>query len=86
MDNYTDMLLPSSYPAIRPPMIKDKVFLPAPSAEHGFSVLIKATNCTADNNNNNQHTDQGHKEKSTTTTILFDCGVSENGLYIMQKY
>ncbi len=76
MDNYTDMLLPLSYPAIRPPMIRNEAFLPPLVAEHGFSVLIKAR-C---NNNNDQHVDpRGHQE-NTTTTILFDCGVSENGV------
>jgi len=73
MDNYTDRLLPLSYPAIRPPMIKNEMFLPPPAAEHGFSVLVKATYT-----NSNQNSDSIANEKNTT--ILFDCGVSENGV------
>jgi hypothetical protein len=40
MDNYTDRLLPTSLPAIRPPMVMHGRFLPAPIAEHGFSTII----------------------------------------------
>lgn len=73
MDNYTDRLLPLSYPAIRPPMIKNEVFLPPPMAEHGFSVLLKATYASS---NQNSHSITDEKN----TNILFDCGVSENGV------
>src|ERR687889_2722444 len=41
MDNYTDRLLSSALPAIRPPMIMHGRFLPAPIAEHGFSTIIE---------------------------------------------
>lgn len=75
-DNYTDRLLPTLYPANRPPLIRDNQFLPSPPpiAEHGFSCLIKAT-CKIEKN----------KEKDTTDTkkeniVLFDCGTSENGV------
>ncbi len=71
MDNYTDRLLPLSYPAIRLPMIKDEVFLPPPIAEHGFSALIKVS--CLDNKNKKIY-------KSKTMTVLFDFGVSENGV------
>ena len=40
MDNYTDRLLPSFLPAIRPPMIMHGRFLTAPIAEHGFSTIL----------------------------------------------
>jgi 7,8-dihydropterin-6-yl-methyl-4-(beta-D-ribofuranosyl)aminobenzene 5'-phosphate synthase len=73
MDNYTDRLIPESYPAIRPLMIKNKRFLPPPIAEHGFSALI------------NIHSNyEGEKRYPNNTykgnTFLFDCGVSENGV------
>src|ERR687892_2819367 len=64
MDNYTDRLLPTSLPAIRPPMVMHGRFLPAPIAEHGFSTIIEIR--YNDNNNKN--------------IFLFDTGVSENGI------
>ena len=73
MDNYTDRLLPLSYPAIRPPMIKNKSFLPPPIAEHGFSVLVKAYCWDKKNVRKKISLDK-------TMTILFDCGVSESGV------
>ncbi|MBA3749580.1 MAG: MBL fold metallo-hydrolase [Nitrosopumilus sp.] len=73
MDNYTDRLLPLSYPAIRPPMIKNEQFLPPPVAEHGFSALIKAI-CY-------DKSEEGNKSKTyKESIILFDCGTSENGV------
>lgn len=70
-DNYTDRLLPTLYPSIRPPLIKNEQFLPlpAPVAEHGFSTIIRAV-CDDDKINSI------HKE----TVILFDCGTSKNGV------
>ncbi len=73
MDNYTDRLLPLSLPAIRPSMIKNERFLPAPIAEHGFSALIKVS---CNNENDNKNTNKTTKEN----TFLFDCGVSDNGV------
>ena len=37
-DNYTDRLLPTIYPSIRPALVKKEQFLPPPPpiAEHGF--------------------------------------------------
>jgi 7,8-dihydropterin-6-yl-methyl-4-(beta-D-ribofuranosyl)aminobenzene 5'-phosphate synthase len=64
MDNYTDRLLSTSLPAIRPPMVMHGRFLPAPIAEHGFSTIIEIR--YNDNNNKN--------------IFLFDTGVSENGI------
>ncbi len=77
MDNYTDRLLQPSYPAVRPPMIKDEQFLPPPVAEHGFSALIRATCC------GKSEGEEGEGNKSKTckeSTVLFGCGTSENGV------
>jgi 7,8-dihydropterin-6-yl-methyl-4-(beta-D-ribofuranosyl)aminobenzene 5'-phosphate synthase len=64
MDNYTDRLLPSSLPAIRPPMIMHGRFLPAPIAEHGFSAIL----------------DIRYSDEKKKNIFLFDTGVSENGI------
>jgi 7,8-dihydropterin-6-yl-methyl-4-(beta-D-ribofuranosyl)aminobenzene 5'-phosphate synthase len=66
MDNYTDRLLPSSLPAIRPPMIMHGRFLPAPIAEHGFSAIL----------------DIRYNDDKKKNIFLFDTGVSENGIII----
>ncbi len=79
MDNYTDRLLPLSYPAIRNPMIKDGQFLPPPVAEHGFSALVRAV-CYG-------KSEAEDKSKICNEIItLFDCGTSENGVCTTQKY
>ena len=74
-DNYTDRLLPSLYPANRPPMIKDEQFLPSPPpiAEHGFSCLIRATSKAKKNHRKDVDTQKQN-------VVLFDCGTSENGV------
>jgi 7,8-dihydropterin-6-yl-methyl-4-(beta-D-ribofuranosyl)aminobenzene 5'-phosphate synthase len=64
MDNYTDRLLPTSLPAIRPPMIMHERFLPAPIAEHGFSTIIEIR----------------YNDDNKKNIFLFDTGVSENGI------
>src|SRR5919112_1441100 len=64
MDNYTDRLLPSALPAIRPPMIMHGRFLPAPIAEHGFSTIL----------------DIRYNDEKKRNIFLFDTGVSENGI------
>jgi 7,8-dihydropterin-6-yl-methyl-4-(beta-D-ribofuranosyl)aminobenzene 5'-phosphate synthase len=66
MDNYTDRLLPSSLPVIRPPMIMHGRFLPAPIAEHGFSAIL----------------DIRYNDDKKKNIFLFDTGVSENGIII----
>lgn len=75
-DNYTDRLLPTLYPATRAPMIKNGKFLPPPPpiAEHGFSAFIRAM--LKDYEGEKGGSDIKNKE----TTILFDCGTSENGV------
>lgn len=74
-DNYTDRLLPSIYPAIRAPMIKNEQFLhpPPPIAEHGFSALIKAI-CYDKIN------EEDKSKNCRENIILFDCGTSEQGV------
>lgn len=64
MDNYTDRLLPSFLPAIRPPMIMHGRFLTAPIAEHGFSTIL----------------DIRYNDEKKKNIFLFDTGVSENGI------
>ena len=64
MDNYTDRLLPSFLPAIRPPMIMHGRFLTAPIAEHGFSTIL----------------DIIYNDEKKRNIFLFDTGVSENGI------
>ncbi len=72
MDNVTDMLLPNSPHAHRPPLGKDGKFLPSPIAEHGFSALIETEVV-----NNNNAEKSGSVQRNT---YLFDAGVSENGI------
>jgi 7,8-dihydropterin-6-yl-methyl-4-(beta-D-ribofuranosyl)aminobenzene 5'-phosphate synthase len=69
-DNYTDRLLPTVYPSIRPPLIKNEQFLPlpAPIAEHGFSTIIRAV-CFDKNSSIDKE-----------NIVLFDCGTSKNGV------
>ena len=75
MDNYTDRLLPSSGQLIiRPPMTKNERFLIHPIAEYGFSALIKVS-C-----NNEKEMENTNKISKESSTFLFDCGISENGV------
>jgi 7,8-dihydropterin-6-yl-methyl-4-(beta-D-ribofuranosyl)aminobenzene 5'-phosphate synthase len=69
-DNYTDRLLPTIYPSIRPALVKKEQFLPPPPpiAEHGFSAFIRATCYDKGTGHNNEN------------IVLFDCGTSENGV------
>jgi 7,8-dihydropterin-6-yl-methyl-4-(beta-D-ribofuranosyl)aminobenzene 5'-phosphate synthase len=64
MDNYTDMLLPSSSTAVRTSILMNETSYLFPIAEHGFSAVIKIS--YNDNNKKN--------------VLLFDTGVSENGV------
>ena len=79
-DNYTDRLLPTLYPASRPPLIRDGYFLPLPPpiAEHGFSSLIRAT-C---NVKENQMNDVGIQRENI---VLFDCGTSDKARTFLEK-
>ena len=45
MDNSTDLLLTNSEHAIRMPLVlKERINLPPPIAEHGFSALVNVSN------------------------------------------
>ncbi|HYY85973.1 MAG TPA: MBL fold metallo-hydrolase [Nitrososphaeraceae archaeon] len=70
MDNSTDLLLTNSEHAIRIPLIlKERINLPPPIAEHGFSALV---NVVKYDSNKNTH--------GNNHSFLFDTGVSENGV------
>jgi 7,8-dihydropterin-6-yl-methyl-4-(beta-D-ribofuranosyl)aminobenzene 5'-phosphate synthase len=70
MDNSTDLLLTNSEHAIRTPLIlKERINLPPPIAEHGFSALVNVVKY--DRNNNIE---------PNTHSFLFDTGVSESGV------
>jgi 7,8-dihydropterin-6-yl-methyl-4-(beta-D-ribofuranosyl)aminobenzene 5'-phosphate synthase len=65
MDNTTDLLLTNSRHVVRPPLVRnERIALPPPVAEHGFSTLV---------------TIPGSNE-GTSNSFLFDTGVSENGV------
>jgi 7,8-dihydropterin-6-yl-methyl-4-(beta-D-ribofuranosyl)aminobenzene 5'-phosphate synthase len=66
MDNYTDMLLPSSSTAIRASILMNETSYLFPIAEHGFSAIIEISYNTEMNKKKNR--------------FLFDTGVSENGI------
>lgn len=75
MDNSTDLLLTNSEHAIRTPLIlNEKINIPPPIAEHGFSALVNVVKY--DNNKNAD--DNNH-------SFLFDTGVSENGVIYNAK-
>jgi 7,8-dihydropterin-6-yl-methyl-4-(beta-D-ribofuranosyl)aminobenzene 5'-phosphate synthase len=64
MDNYTDMLLPSSSTAVRTSILMNETSYLFPIAEHGFSAVIKIS----------------YNDNSKKNVLLFDTGVSENGV------
>ena len=70
MDNSTDLLLTNSEHAIRTPLIlKERINLPAPIAEHGFSALVNVVKCGGNQDS-----------EANNHSFLFDTGVSENGV------
>jgi 7,8-dihydropterin-6-yl-methyl-4-(beta-D-ribofuranosyl)aminobenzene 5'-phosphate synthase len=70
VDNSTDLLLTNSEHAIRMPLIlKERINLPPPIAEHGFSALVNVVKYDG-----NKGTETNHH------SFLFDAGVSENGV------
>lgn len=70
MDNSTDLLLTNSEHAIRMPLIlKERINLPPPIAEHGFSALVNVVKY-----------DRNKNTKANHHSFLFDTGVSENGV------
>jgi len=71
MDNFTDLLLTNSAHSKREPLImNEKINLPPPIAEHGFSALV---HLEKENQN-------GIDTNVTGCSFLFDAGVSENGV------
>jgi 7,8-dihydropterin-6-yl-methyl-4-(beta-D-ribofuranosyl)aminobenzene 5'-phosphate synthase len=64
-DNTTDFLLANSEHAVRPQIVRNERFvLPPPVAEHGFSTLVTIPG----------------SDEGTGNSLLFDTGVSENGV------
>jgi 7,8-dihydropterin-6-yl-methyl-4-(beta-D-ribofuranosyl)aminobenzene 5'-phosphate synthase len=78
-DNSTDLLLSNSIHAIRPPLAKnEKINLPLPIAEHGFSALIKIS---VHGKENEDETNVSKKLRNNkNNTLLFDAGPSQNGV------
>jgi 7,8-dihydropterin-6-yl-methyl-4-(beta-D-ribofuranosyl)aminobenzene 5'-phosphate synthase len=83
MDNSTDLLLKNSAHALRNPLImNEKLNLPPPVAEHGFSALINIINyknSNRDNDRNRQNLTE-NIDGNTNYTYLFDTGVTEDGV------
>ena len=74
MDNSTDLLLKNSAHTSRIPLIiNEKLNLPPPVAEHGFSALVDITE-------DNSRDEAENIDENTGSTFLFDTGVSENGV------
>ena len=77
MDNSTDLLLKNSAHALRSPLImNERLNLPPPVAEHGFSALI---NIVKDSSSNRQNLTE-NRNVNTNYTYLFDTGVTEDGV------
>jgi 7,8-dihydropterin-6-yl-methyl-4-(beta-D-ribofuranosyl)aminobenzene 5'-phosphate synthase len=77
MDNSTDLLLKNSAHALRSPLImNERLNLPPPVAEHGFSALI---NIVKDSSSNRQNLTE-NRNGNTNYTYLFDTGVTEDGV------
>jgi 7,8-dihydropterin-6-yl-methyl-4-(beta-D-ribofuranosyl)aminobenzene 5'-phosphate synthase len=79
MDNSTDLLLTNSNHANRPPLTKnEKLILPLPVAEHGFSALV---NIVIDSENEKEKNSMNKNTKyKNNKKYLFDTGPSENGV------
>jgi len=83
MDNSTDLLLKNSAHALRNPLImNERLNLPPPVAEHGFSALINIVNddnSSSANDSNRQNLTE-NTDGNTNYTYLFDTGVTEDGV------
>ncbi len=83
MDNSTDLLLKNSAHALRNPLImNERLNLPPPVAEHGFSALINIVNdnnSSSGNDSNRQNLTE-NTDGNTNYTYLFDTGVTEDGV------
>ena len=83
MDNSTDLLLKNSAHASRNPLImNEKLNLPPPVAEHGFSALINIINDNTSNRDNDRNRQDliENIDGNTNYTYLFDTGVTEDGV------
>jgi 7,8-dihydropterin-6-yl-methyl-4-(beta-D-ribofuranosyl)aminobenzene 5'-phosphate synthase len=79
MDNSTDLLLKNSAHALRSPLIlNERLNLPPPVAEHGFSALINIDNDHSSSSNRQDLTE--NTNRNIDFTYLFDTGVSEDGV------
>jgi 7,8-dihydropterin-6-yl-methyl-4-(beta-D-ribofuranosyl)aminobenzene 5'-phosphate synthase len=77
MDNSTDLLLKNSAHALRSPLImNERLNLPPPVAEHGFSALI---NIVKDSSSTRQNLTE-NRNGNTNYTYLFDTGVTQDGV------
>lgn len=80
MDNSTDLLLKNSAHALRSPLIRnERLNLPPPVAEHGFSALINIVNDHSSSNSNRQNLTE-NPDRNTNYTYLLDTGVTEDGV------
>jgi 7,8-dihydropterin-6-yl-methyl-4-(beta-D-ribofuranosyl)aminobenzene 5'-phosphate synthase len=80
MDNSTDLLLKNSSHALRNPLIiNQRLNLPPPVAEHGFSALINIVNDDSSSGSNRQNLTE-NTDGDTNYTYLFDTGVTEDGV------
>lgn len=85
MDNSTDLLLKNSAHALRSPLImNEKLNLPPPVAEHGFSALINIDNdhdsSSSSSSSSNRQDLTENANRNIGYTYLFDTGVSEDGV------
>lgn len=80
MDNSTDLLLTNSIHANRPQLTtNEKILLPLPIAEHGFSALVEIFVHSKEKKEKNN---MGKKieYKNNSSIFLFDAGPSEDGV------
>ena len=89
MDNSTDLLLKNSAHALRSPLImNERLNLPPPVAEHGFSALVNIVNDYSSSSRSNSSSNSSSNRQDLTEntnrninyTYLFDTGVSEDGV------
>jgi 7,8-dihydropterin-6-yl-methyl-4-(beta-D-ribofuranosyl)aminobenzene 5'-phosphate synthase len=85
MDNSTDLLLKNSVHALRSPLImNERLNLPPPVAEHGFSALINIDNdhdsSSSSSSSSNCQDLTENANRNIGYTYLFDTGVSEDGV------
>jgi 7,8-dihydropterin-6-yl-methyl-4-(beta-D-ribofuranosyl)aminobenzene 5'-phosphate synthase len=84
MDNSTDLLLKNSSHALRSPLImNERLNLPPPVAEHGFSALINIDNNYSSSSSSSSINRQDltkNTNRNINYTYLFDTGVSEDGV------